>query len=124
MESGAPEGPARMIELQEMRDLYVCLITGRYIEIQANAGRIGRDLADLGFEPEPGREGVFQLAFSDDGQRNEFMAQIRDLGIPFSYGPGWAPSEVFAHLRDQGTLSGSFKKIFWRGPNRIVISDE
>ena len=113
-----------MIELEDTQDPYVSLITDRCIEIKASTGRIGRDLVDLGFEPEPGRRGVFQLAFIDDAQRDEFMAQIRDLGIPFSYGPGWAPSELFAYLRDQGTLSGPFKRILWRGKNRIVITDE
>ena len=113
-----------MIELEQIQDPYVSLITGSYIEIKANSGSIGRGLVDLGFKPELDRRGIFHLAFSNDAQRAQFMAQIRDLGVPFSYGPGWGPSEVFAYLRDCGDLSGPFKKITWRARNRIVITDE
>lgn len=113
-----------MIELEDIQDPYVSLITDRIIEIKANSGRIGRDLAGLGFEPDLDRRGIFHLPFGDDAQRTGLMAQIRDLGVPFSDGPGWAPSGIFAELRDQGDLSGPFKKIAWRAKNRIVITDE
>lgn len=59
-----------------------------------------------------------------DGERTEFMAQIWDPGVSFPYGPGWGPSEVFAHLRDRGDLSGTFRKVTLRARNRIVITDE
>ena len=40
-------------------------------------------------------------------------AQLRDLGIAFSYGRDWSPSEVVQQLRDEGLFKGSFNEISW-----------
>lgn len=39
--------------------------------------------------------------------------QLRDLGLAFSAGHGWSPSEVVEYLRDEGHFTGTFTKIAW-----------
>ena len=40
---------------------------------------------------------------------------LRALGIAFSAGREWCPSEVVQGLRDRGLLEGEFTEIFWTG---------
>jgi hypothetical protein len=38
---------------------------------------------------------------------------LRDLGVAFSAGPGWSPSELLQFLRDEGYFAGPFTQIAW-----------
>jgi hypothetical protein len=40
-------------------------------------------------------------------------AGLRDLGLAFSAGHGWSPSEVVQYLRDKGHFTGRFMQIAW-----------
>jgi hypothetical protein len=40
-------------------------------------------------------------------------ARLRDLGLAFSAGPDWSPSEVMQFLRDEGHIAGTFMEIAW-----------
>jgi len=43
----------------------------------------------------------------------ELAARLRDLGLTFSAGHGWSPSEVVQFLRDEGHFAGPFTEIAW-----------
>jgi len=49
------------------------------------------------------------------------MAYLRDIGMPFSAGPGWPPAYVFEYLVGQGKLNWPYKKIGWSGPGQYTI---
>jgi len=49
------------------------------------------------------------------------MAYLRDIGMPFSIGPGWPPADVFEYLVEQGKLNGPYKRISWSGPGKYTI---
>jgi hypothetical protein len=46
----------------------------------------------------------------------ELARGLIGLGLPFSAGRDWSPSEVVLDLRDRGLLDGPFTEISWRGP--------
>ena len=43
-----------------------------------------------------------------------FAMELRDLGVAFSAGRDWSPSEVVQYLRDEGHFAGHFTEIAWR----------
>lgn len=49
--------------------------------------------------------------------------ELNALGIAFSYGRDWAPSEIFEYLREKGLLSGKYRRIMWKGPENYVIEE-
>lgn len=112
------------MEIQNIKEPYVALITGKKIEIQANTGNLGADLTDLGFAPDVEKANVYFLKFKDTADRIRLMVCLRDIGVPFSYGPGWAPSEIFEYLRNQGELAGKYRRVLWKGRGDFVISEE
>jgi hypothetical protein len=44
--------------------------------------------------------------------------QLRDMGVAFSAGKDWSPSEVMKDLRDRVLCEGPFTEISWTGPER------
>jgi hypothetical protein len=44
--------------------------------------------------------------------------QLRDMGVAFSAGTDWSPSEVMKDLRDRGLCEGPFTEISWTSPGR------
>jgi hypothetical protein len=54
----------------------------------------------------------------------EAMAQLArgliELGLAFSAGREWSPSEVVQDLRDRGLLDGPFTEIAWTGPEWVL----
>jgi hypothetical protein len=46
-------------------------------------------------------------------QMGSLAVSLRDLGVAFSAGRDWSPSEVVLDLRDRGLFEGSFTEIYW-----------
>lgn len=69
--------------------------------------------------------GDFVGDMSDFSQEEcvRLLEKLRSLGLAFSYGRDWAPSEIFEYYREKGLLSGSYKRISWTGPNKCLIED-
>ena len=44
--------------------------------------------------------------------------QLRDIGLAFSAGTGWSPSQVMKDLRERKLCRGPFTEIYWTGPRR------
>lgn len=52
----------------------------------------------------------------------QLAMRLRDLGLSFGYGPGWAPSEVVERLKEASLFSGPHTTIKWDGPGSWFIS--
>lgn len=63
------------------------------------------------------------LHYSSQQELASAFTALQRLQIPFSEGPGWPPSDVFQHLREQSLVSGRFKSVAWRGPNDPVVRE-
>lgn len=79
-----------------------------------NGGPLARELRRLGFSrwligPWEAR---FRPALSFEAM-GLLATQLRDLGLAFSSGRDWSPSETVADLRDRGHLTGVFTEIAW-----------
>jgi hypothetical protein len=68
-------------------------------------------------------DGNVVLVAPDRNALGALLGCLRDLGIAFSYGPGWHPSAVFADLRDRGAVHGTYREIAWRGPGDWFITE-
>jgi hypothetical protein len=42
--------------------------------------------------------------------------KLFDIGALFSYGHGWAPSQVMGYFKEKSKLDMPYKKIAWCGP--------
>ena len=74
-----------------------------------------------GFGPVRDRPGVFARQVADDEEKAQVLTTLRDLGVCFSAGREWNPTEVFEWLRDQGLVSGPYRRIGWRGPGDFEV---
>lgn len=53
----------------------------------------------------------------------KIISILRDMGLPFSAGKEWCPSEVAVHLRQEGYITGEIKEIAWLSPGNFIIRD-
>lgn len=100
---------------------YVSSAAGESIRLTVVDEAINRLLLALGFTPEKG-SAQYELRVPGEQEKARIFDQLRALDVCFSGGKEWCPAEVFEYLRDKGILSGSFKKISWRGPNDYHIT--
>lgn len=79
-------------------------------------------IVGLGFAAVPGAEKkTFSLIAPDQEFKIRLFETLRDEGVCFSAGPDWCPADVFEFLRDQGMLTGFYRKIIWCGPDKPKI---
>jgi hypothetical protein len=50
--------------------------------------------------------------------------ELRSLGVAFSAGKEWCPSEVFEYLRDEQLLSGKYLRVAWTQPGQYRLTNE
>jgi hypothetical protein len=84
-------------------------------------------LAQLGFVPVSGAPGTFRRLLRDvrdDEEKARIFAALRDVGICFSRGREWNPTELFEWFRERGLLTGSFRSIGWSGPGSFEVWDD
>jgi hypothetical protein len=69
------------------------------------------------------RDGVEWVLSGDDSDAAAaaIAKKLRSLGLAFSAGPGWSPSEVVQDLREKGLVEGRFDEIAWSGPDRWSV---
>lgn len=99
------------VEQVDGADIRLCLLDDR----QAVA------LHDLGFVTGPASNGFSRPSLGPQDKARVF-AQLQRLGWAFAAGREWSPAEVFEHLREQGLLQGSYRRIAWVGPNDPRLS--
>lgn len=67
---------------------------------------------------------VYSLQVADDPSKATVFEALRALGVAFSAGKEWCPSEVFEYLREQGLLSGTFVRVAWTQPGQYRLTHE
>jgi hypothetical protein len=102
---------------------YVALASPTCWIIKAVTADLHDDLISLGMHATED-EARFET-LRDTAMSFEVMAQIAqrlcELGIAFSGGRDWSPSEVFRHLRDSKLIDGSFTEIAWTAPGKWSV---
>lgn len=64
----------------------------------------------------------YVLATNDESKKASIFEVLREIGLCFSGGREWCPSEIFEDFRDRGLLRGEFKKVSWSGPGEYRIT--
>jgi hypothetical protein len=64
---------------------------------------------------------IYLLRVADDKQKAKVFDDLRSLGVAFSAGKEWCPSEVFEYLRDEQLLNGKFLRVAWTQPGQYVL---
>jgi len=60
---------------------------------------------------------------SGEEEKSVIFEKLRGMGVCFSAGREWSPSEVFEYLREKGFLNGRYRKISWKGPGNYIVED-
>jgi hypothetical protein len=66
---------------------------------------------------------VYFLDVPDGTQKAKVLDALRLLGVAFSAGKEWCPSEVFEYFRDMGLLSGKYLRVSWTQPGQYLLAD-
>lgn len=75
-------------------------------------------LEDLGFSK---KGDYYNANFEDEKQQFFLIEKLAGMGALFSYGQGWAPSQVMDYLKENGKVNFSYKEIMWRSPGNYEI---
>jgi hypothetical protein len=60
---------------------------------------------------------------ADNKEKAKVFESLRDIGVFFSDGKEWCPAELFEYFREQGFVTGKFKRISWVTPSEFVIKE-
>jgi hypothetical protein len=64
------------------------------------------------------------IDYTDERDEAKKLSQLRDFGIVFGYSAaGWPPGAIFEEFRDKGLISGTYKRIYWRGPDEFIVEE-
>ena len=100
---------------------YVSHCLDKYIVVCPLDKQMFQLLRQMGFK----YHGIFPRNFSikaeTEAEKARIFAALRDLGICFSLGKEWSPSEMFEDYRDRGLLEGPYRRIGWASPKVIRI---
>jgi hypothetical protein len=99
---------------------YVEAVLESEVTVTCRASDLVQQLLNLGASKTA--TGV-SLRYDSQQELASLFTALQQLGVPFSEGPGWPPSDVFQHLREQGLVSGRIKSVSWRRPNEPVVRE-
>jgi len=101
--------------------MLVTILDPNRIVVEAWKAKDNIELLNLGFS----RNGDFYSIKIENEERQLFLIEkLAGIGALFSYGHGWAPSQVMQYLKAQGKINFSYKEISWRGPGDYIIRDK
>ena len=61
--------------------------------------------------------------FKDGNDKITVLKKLIEMGALFSYGQGWAPSQVMDYLKERGEINMPYKEIVWNGPGDFVVRE-
>jgi hypothetical protein len=91
---------------------YVSLVLGFEVTLE-NGAPLKTELAELGFKS---FLGDMRAKVESWEELAALFLRLNALGVAFSAGKEWCPSEVVEELKDRGLLQGDFTQIYWTGP--------
>ncbi len=102
---------------------FVTNVSGQFVKVKVIDESVKKDIKSLGFKFDiTSRE--FVLLASSHKEKAKIFCQLEKIGVCFSAGKGWSPSELFEYYREIGFLDGTYKRISWRKIREPVISIE
>jgi len=63
----------------------------------------------------------YHISFDNESEQIFLIKKLAEIGALFSYGHGWAPSQVMDYLKEQGKIDFSYREIMWRSPDNYEI---
>ena len=100
---------------------YVTIADGNLVRIRVVNDIIVHDLEKLGFVLDSEvSELIIQTRNNND--KGLLFSKLRDMGVCFSAGKEWSPSEVFEYLREAGLVTGNYQRVSWVKPGEFRIT--
>ncbi|MGY3310637.1 hypothetical protein ACVW06_003662 [Pantoea ananatis] len=99
--------------------MLVTILEPKRIVVQLK-GAINRDseLRDLGFSK---KGESYDVNFEGEKEQLFLIEKLAEMGALFSYGQGWAPSQVMDYLKEKGKIKFPYREIMWRSPGNYEI---
>ncbi|WP_155874937.1 hypothetical protein [Desulfuromonas sp. AOP6] len=105
---------------------YVSQVIGGWVYLKGSTVA----LQNAGLRPERQLVGGSRIKYPEiDGYAFENKAlfdllnQLNDLGVAFSAGKEWCPSEVMEEGQERGLVPKPFMRIFWTGPDKWHLKE-
>ncbi|MBU3069844.1 hypothetical protein KOI40_08425 [Aestuariicella sp. G3-2] len=103
-------------------DAYVTKADGKQVRVQFINQTFDSRLKSLGFSFDSSLS-MYIKNTSDQSDKANTFALLRDSGVGFSDGKEWCPSELFEYFREQKLITGKFKRISWSNPKSFTIKE-
>ena len=100
--------------------LIVTILESNRIVVEARGTSDGASLLILGFSK---KSDAYFIKLDNEKEQLSLLKKLTEIGAVFSYGHGWAPSQVMGYLKEQGKVNFSYKEIMWRSPDNYEIID-
>lgn len=102
---------------------FVTNVSGQFVKVKVIDKSIKKDIESLGFKFDTASS-EFALLASSHKEKAKIFCELEKIGVCFSAGKEWSPSELFEYYRDIGLLNGTYKRISWRKRSEPVVSIE
>jgi hypothetical protein len=102
-------------------DAFVSEAAASRVEVKVLNEEILSALEKLGFVPVINNNLVLVAEIPNQEAKAQTLSKLRDIGVCFSGGADWSPSEVFEYLRDMQLVTGLYRKVIWKGPSRMEV---
>ena len=102
---------------------YVVEASSSKVVVKAPHAGLHDVLVAMGFEYRNNESGTYAITVKGDGEKAALFYQLRTHDFCFAAGPGWSPAEIFEHLRDEGLLQGTYRRIAWRSPGGPLVEE-
>lgn len=105
-----------------MKIAYISFVAGN-IFIDNVQGELVTHIKDLGGQKDKTDPTKFIIQYNDEKEKIKLFIALRDLGIAFSAGNGWSPSEQFEDLRERKLITGKYKHIGWSDAYNYCVDE-
>ncbi len=106
---------------EESVEAFVTKADSSIIRVKVLENTFERELIKLGFTFDSDFD-EYQIQTISDKEKSDFFDKLRNLGVAFSSGKEWCPSEVFEYLRENRMLNGTYKMVSWTKPGSYYVS--
>ncbi|WLG95933.1 hypothetical protein [Pseudomonas sp. FP198] len=101
---------------------YVERADGDSVSVRLIDNGLDSSLRAIGFSNAAEKD-IYVLRVADNTQKAKVFDELRSLGVAFSAGKEWCPSEVFEYLRDEQLLSGKYLRVAWTQPGQYLLTN-
>jgi hypothetical protein len=102
---------------------YVERADGDSVSVRLIDNGLDSSLRAVGFSHVAEKD-IYVLHVAENTQKAKVFDELRSLGVAFSAGKEWCPSEVFEYLRDEHLLSGKYLRVAWTQPGQYLLTSE